>query len=519
MSRYSSDPTRGYPTGQLEDALRSADKYGQLEVFRDGHVVAFRTGAARGWKAFNLDAMQEEAVTIDDYNSRSGRLPNPKKRYSISTQDGPKDVEGSTVGRFLAVHVEERFHSHNKTKKVYCLDHLPSGFKIRQYDMLKTAKMVAQKLNETYGELLAEREPARLVEHMKDQDPEVVAWMLQEHPGDFEQFKAAANQQGMIAQALRRLKEQFEGKWYHWVEGKNYGKEGKILKIERSLPDGFVATVQWTAGHASHGFTVGIGDIRPGYAPDDMPWKNITEYHGPSFEIARIDSKRFVISSFGLHKYYLWTEGLSIGEGGISQHNPKEFSTIEAAEAFAKKYAHELPRSTEPMENPTVVAGSLIDREEIDPSSHYTVWVFTGKKWEADRNFKGRYIIEKLYDSIRNAGNVAVFPLGFNPNGESRYVAKKNPEFEAYIPLDYGQLPSRKLFVAAVEDDMPFYATLRGQDARVIDDAGYSSDLSINDPDELYDLLEKLVAFFEEGDEEAGDLASGILYSCGWEWI
>ncbi len=110
---------------------------------------------------------------------------------------------------------------------------------------------------------------------------------------------------------------------------------------------------------------------------------------------------------------------------------------------------------------------------------------------------------------------------GLGGTGEARMVS-----------MSYGQLPSREQFdthYRAAVGTGNYEMELVGEDARVASDhwgspdglvgafhnkAGYS--LS---PDELWQFLESLIEAWSEGDDAAGDLASGILSTLNFEWI
>lgn len=91
---------------------------------------------------------------------------------------------------------------------------------------------------------------------------------------------------------------------------------------------------------------------------------------------------------------------------------------------------------------------------------------------------------------------------------------KQNPS----AMLTYGTLPPREEFAAVVGPNLPFYAQLEGADADAAAEVGYAGE-RIDDPDELYELIENLIEELENGNEDAGDLASGIMTVSGFEWI
>jgi len=99
------------------------------------------------------------------------------------------------------------------------------------------------------------------------------------------------------------------------------------------------------------------------------------------------------------------------------------------------------------------------------------------------------------------------------------------------MSLTYGELPNRNDFwrhwVHYIGRGRPTNAdgtpvrysyTLRGRDAQIADSVGIpdSGDVTAR---EMYALLEKLVAAWEDGDDSAGDLASSFLATLGFEWV
>ena len=61
---------------------------------------------------------------------------------------------------------------------------------------------------------------------------------------------------------------------------------------------------------------------------------------------------------------------------------------------------------------------------------------------------------------------------------------------------------------------------LKGVDLRAADGTEFDHEgVQYYDADDLYDGLRELTAKWEDGDEAAGDLASGILLTLGFEWI
>lgn len=89
------------------------------------------------------------------------------------------------------------------------------------------------------------------------------------------------------------------------------------------------------------------------------------------------------------------------------------------------------------------------------------------------------------------------------------------------ISLTYGVLPRFEDFEAAFEaelGDKPFTYTLRGNDAEVASELGIPDDGAFS-PRKLYKVIETLTEALHDGDDDAGDIASSILYSLGIEWI
>ena len=100
----------------------------------------------------------------------------------------------------------------------------------------------------------------------------------------------------------------------------------------------------------------------------------------------------------------------------------------------------------------------------------------------------------------------------------------------AFESLTYGVLPSRQAYdrhYKAIVGSDDYEMALVGEDARVVETAWggamyvaeYNKAGYRLDRDELWQLLKMLVEAFEEGDEAAGDLASGILQTLHFEWI
>lgn len=90
--------------------------------------------------------------------------------------------------------------------------------------------------------------------------------------------------------------------------------------------------------------------------------------------------------------------------------------------------------------------------------------------------------------------------------------------------LTYGRMPTLADFRAAynssgtrAEDGFSF--TWRGSDAECASSYGLATHGNL-DVDDLYDYIDVLrMGFTEDGDEKAGDLASAMLDSLGFEWV
>jgi hypothetical protein len=105
----------------------------------------------------------------------------------------------------------------------------------------------------------------------------------------------------------------------------------------------------------------------------------------------------------------------------------------------------------------------------------------------------------------------------YEPNASGYY--EEHPH--EWVSTTYGVMPSKKVFEDHFEkelgDDGLYRIRLSGSDSRaadgtIIGDGQY-------DDDELYKGVKQLVKKFERGDDAAGDLASSILYTLGFEWI
>jgi hypothetical protein len=89
------------------------------------------------------------------------------------------------------------------------------------------------------------------------------------------------------------------------------------------------------------------------------------------------------------------------------------------------------------------------------------------------------------------------------------------------ISLTYGVLPRYEDFEAAFEEDLgsdTYSYELKGTDADVAEEVGIPEEGEFR-PRQLYAVLVKLTDAFQDGYDEAGDVASGILTTLGIEWI
>lgn len=102
---------------------------------------------------------------------------------------------------------------------------------------------------------------------------------------------------------------------------------------------------------------------------------------------------------------------------------------------------------------------------------------------------------------------------------------------ENFETLSYGELPKFNDFVKHVQtaidpdEDKPFLAkgkkypyTLKGSDADVAGEVGIPTRANLNVKD-LYKVIQKLVDAWENENDAAGDLASSIMFTLGFEWI
>lgn len=89
--------------------------------------------------------------------------------------------------------------------------------------------------------------------------------------------------------------------------------------------------------------------------------------------------------------------------------------------------------------------------------------------------------------------------------------------------MTYGVLPEIEEFEDAFAekqlDEGGYSYDLRGEDADAAEAAGIDTQASDLDAHALYEVIEKLTAAWEEGNDAAGDLAAGFLSTLGFEWI
>lgn len=89
--------------------------------------------------------------------------------------------------------------------------------------------------------------------------------------------------------------------------------------------------------------------------------------------------------------------------------------------------------------------------------------------------------------------------------------------------MTYGTLPDETEFEDAFTeralDEGGYSYDLRGEDADAAEAAGIDTSAVNLDADELYEVIKKLTEAWEDGNDAAGDLASGFLSTLGFEWI
>lgn len=90
------------------------------------------------------------------------------------------------------------------------------------------------------------------------------------------------------------------------------------------------------------------------------------------------------------------------------------------------------------------------------------------------------------------------------------------------MTLTFGTLPDDNVILAAFEARCPdgYSVVLGRSDARIFDQAGVTADtIGTWHGPELVSVLGQLTAAFEDGDDDAGMLASSILTTLGIHWI
>lgn len=116
-------------------------------------------------------------------------------RYRI--QPFGMEVEGKAVGPYLAI----RKHQAGRTYKRYNIDHVPTGYLMFQYSKLDTAKAVARKIDERFGDELSFTDPAG-AKRLSELDPEILGWArVAEKLPTLEAYRAAVAAE---KKALRR---------------------------------------------------------------------------------------------------------------------------------------------------------------------------------------------------------------------------------------------------------------------------------------------------------------------------
>jgi hypothetical protein len=88
--------------------------------------------------------------------------------------------------------------------------------------------------------------------------------------------------------------------------------------------------------------------------------------------------------------------------------------------------------------------------------------------------------------------------------------------------MTYGVLPSRALFDAAFMQECPdgYRVRLGAHDSRTLARTGCAVDSNGGWADfQMWQVLTALVSLWEKGDDGAGDLASILLTSLGFEWV
>lgn len=100
--------------------------------------------------------------------------------------------------------------------------------------------------------------------------------------------------------------------------------------------------------------------------------------------------------------------------------------------------------------------------------------------------------------------------------------------------MSYGQMPSKAEFVERTEGQYPYPMELVGEDKHAMERAGlldidgveefytgsHKFGIKVMNAEAMYAVLEALVERWgNEEDDDAGDLASGIMGTLGYEWV
>lgn len=87
--------------------------------------------------------------------------------------------------------------------------------------------------------------------------------------------------------------------------------------------------------------------------------------------------------------------------------------------------------------------------------------------------------------------------------------------------MTYGTMPSWAAFIKQYDHEMEgdrFQLHLKGSDARTVEAYGLDSETALTARD-TFDYIEVLRIGWEKGDDNAGDIASSMLSTLGFEWV
>jgi len=86
--------------------------------------------------------------------------------------------------------------------------------------------------------------------------------------------------------------------------------------------------------------------------------------------------------------------------------------------------------------------------------------------------------------------------------------------------MNYGEIPPFDKFSRNFRKEAGalYNYELKGSDARTASKAGIPVSGDFTDK-ELYSIIQKLMDRWNKGDDNAGDLASSIMYTLSYEWI